>query len=391
MRKRCNVTALGIDKVKHIIGVHSGKGGVGKSTIATNLALALAHREHAVGLLDADIHGPSVGSMLGNRDWPKNGPLEHTIYPLEAHGIKCISMDQITDHDTPVIWRGAMVHGMIEQFLQQVFWGDLDYLIIDLPPGTGDAQISLAQLVPLDGIVVVTTPQELSIVDTLRGMMAFRKLGVPLLGLVENMSYFECPETGQRDAIFGESDPEAIAQQFDMPFLGQIPLEPIVREGSDDGKPIMTSDRETPAKQVMREMAVAVEQQVAQIQQWHQFKVTWNDTLESRHEQPPSEPNAPTSLPIKALWQVDQHTLGLQWHDDRVDILSVQRLRQACPCAHCVDEWSGRPLLDPESVKADLKLVYAKAVGRYALRFEFSDKHQDGIYHWTYMRELGTP
>jgi ATP-binding protein involved in chromosome partitioning len=262
-------------------------------------------------------------------------------------------------------------------------------LVIDMPPGTGDAQISLAQLVPIDGIVVVTTPQELSLADTLRGMVAFRRLGVPILGLVENMSYFVCPETGQKEYIFGVSDPEAIAQQFETAFLGQIPLEPAIREGSDEGKPIMTKISESTAEKAMWGMAETVLAQVKAHAQWQAFSVTWEPDLTTRQDEPPPTGDAPEAMPIRALWQVDQQTLGIHWPNHEVHRLTVRQLRLACPCAHCVDEWSGRPLLDPKSVPDYIQIKEARAVGRYAIRFSFSDGHKDGIYTWPYLHSVG--
>ncbi len=223
----------GVDK---IIAVASAKGGVGKSSVAVNLALALVDRGHKVGLLDADVYGPSVPTMLGIEDAPEITE-DKKIVPVSSHGLQVISMGLLLPPDQPVIWRGPLVFSAIKQFLKDVNWSDLDYLIVDMPPGTGDAQLTIVQQVPLSGVVMVTTPQEVALKDVRRGIMMFRETEVPVLGIVENMSYFECPDSGKQYDIFGHGGGAAVASQYELPLLGEIPIDPIIRTGGDTGKP----------------------------------------------------------------------------------------------------------------------------------------------------------
>lgn len=228
--------------VKHIIAVSSGKGGVGKTTVSVNLSVALAKAGATVGLLDADIYGPNVPLMMGvNRQPDTNG---EKIIPLEAHNIKLMSLGLITDENTPIIWRGPIVGKVIQQFMIDVLWGELDFLIVDLPPGTGDAQLTLAQTVPLSGAIIVTTPQNVALEDVHRGIAMFHKVNVPILGVVENMSYFMCPCCGDRTPLFGEGGGTRIAEAFHLPLLGQIPIQPDVRIGGDEGHPIALGENE---------------------------------------------------------------------------------------------------------------------------------------------------
>ncbi len=233
--------------VRFMIAVASGKGGVGKSTVSTNLALALAMKGFTVGLLDADIYGPSQQMMLGIHGRPEIDEQDEKIVPMERHGVRTMSLGLITDPDTPVIWRGPMVMKAIDQFLTDVRWGDLDFMVIDLPPGTGDAQLTLTQKVPLTGAVVVTTPQDISLIDARKGLAMFRKVNVPVLGIVENMSYFICRHCGQREEIFGHGGGRKTAEMLGVPFLGEVPIDPKVVVGGDTGEPIVSMDPESPA------------------------------------------------------------------------------------------------------------------------------------------------
>jgi len=230
--------------VKATIAVASGKGGVGKTTIAVNLAIALAQSGARVGLMDADIYGPNVPIMVGINQPPRT--MGERILPLEAYGVKLMSMGFLVPPDQAVIWRGPMLHNAIRQFLTDVEWGELDYLIIDLPPGTGDVQISLAQSVPLTGGVVVATPQEVALADVVKGITMFRRLDVPVLGVVENMSYFICPHCNQRTEIFAHGGAEQLAQELGVPFLAAIPLDVAIRMGGDSGKPVAALNPDSP-------------------------------------------------------------------------------------------------------------------------------------------------
>ncbi len=234
-----------LPKVKYYIAVASGKGGVGKSTVAVNLAVAIAKKRKNVGLMDADIWGPSLPIMLGVKDRP-HATEQNKIVPLEKYGLKLISIGFLISDDETVIWRGPMVHGAIKQFIEDVEWEDTEYLVIDLPPGTGDAQLSIVQTAPLSGGLIVTTPQDVALVDVKRGVNMFRKLNVPILGIVENMSYLDVPGAEPVD-IFGRGGGRRMAEKFEVPFLGEIPLDPRIRKGGDSGVPIVMSDPDTAA------------------------------------------------------------------------------------------------------------------------------------------------
>jgi ATP-binding protein involved in chromosome partitioning len=248
--------------VKYKIAVASGKGGVGKSTVSTNLALALRGLGYTVGMLDADIYGPSQQMMLGIHGRPQIDESDEKIIPMENHGVKTMSLGLITDPDTPVIWRGPMVMKALDQFLTDVKWGQLDFMIIDLPPGTGDAQLTLTQKVPLSGAVVVTTPQDVALIDARKGLAMFRKVNVPVLGIIENMSFFICNHCGEREEIFGHGGGRKTAELLGVPFLGEIPIDPKVVVGGDSGEPIVVLDPTSAAAQAFRQLAVTVAQQV---------------------------------------------------------------------------------------------------------------------------------
>jgi ATP-binding protein involved in chromosome partitioning len=226
---------------KNVVAVAAGKGGVGKSTVAVNLALALSRTGAKVGLLDADVFGPSIPTMLGPPERPPTAAENQRIVPAQHHGIKVISVGFFVDKDEAVVWRGPMVHKLLQQFLGDVDWGDLDYLVCDLPPGTGDVQLSLSQLIPIAGAVMVTTPQEVSIVDVVKGIAMFEKVEIPILGIVENMSYYVCPACGHHDEIFSHGGGKRLAQEAGTKFLGEIPIDTRIRFGGDAGVPIVVS------------------------------------------------------------------------------------------------------------------------------------------------------
>lgn len=246
----------GIPNVRNVIAVASGKGGVGKTTVSVNLAMALAESGAKVGILDADVTGPNVPIMIGAQGEPraKNGKIE----PIVSYGVKVISISFFVPEGTPVIWRGPMVGGAIQQFLHDVDWGDLDYLVVDLPPGTGDASISLAQLIPLSGVVIVSTPQDVALLDATKSLAMFQKLEASILGLVENMSYFICPHCNERVDIFGHGGAEKAAERLDIPFLGRVPINPKIREGGDQGIPILRSNPKSQEAEAFRQIASQV-------------------------------------------------------------------------------------------------------------------------------------
>ncbi len=253
-------TPVAYPNLGSIIAVSSGKGGVGKSTVATNLAVALARTGARVGLMDADIYGPNVPRMMGVDAPP--GVVNEKIVPLEAFGVKIMSLGFMIDRDQPAIWRGPIVMKIITQFLRDVAWGELDYFIVDMPPGTGDAQLSLVQATMLRGAIIVTTPQEMATGDALRGVRMFQRVGVPVLGIVENMSWFECPHCGKPTPIFGAGGGERLAKETELPLLGQIPLHPQVLENAEVGQPIVAADATSAAARALTALAERVTQAV---------------------------------------------------------------------------------------------------------------------------------
>jgi ATP-binding protein involved in chromosome partitioning len=250
-----------IPGIDAIVAVASGKGGVGKSTTTVNLALALAASGKSVGILDSDIYGPSMPRMLGISGRP-NSPDGRRLHPMENYGVKCMSMGFLVEEDTPMIWRGPMVMSAIEQMLRDVEWGELDVLVVDLPPGTGDAQLTLAQRVPLTGAVIVSTPQDIALLDARKGLNMFRKVEVPVFGIVENMSYYICPECGHRAEIFSHGGARAEAERLGTEFLGEIPLDIAIRETSDAGRPIVVTDPDSALAQTYRAIAARVAEKI---------------------------------------------------------------------------------------------------------------------------------
>src|SRR6185503_20232321 len=228
-----------------VIAISSGKGGVGKSTVATNIAVALAKSGSRVGLMDGDIYGPNIPRMMGVNAPPP--VVNEKIVPLEAHGVKVISLGFLIERDQPAIWRGPIVMKIVTQFLRDVAWGQLDYFLVDMPPGTGDAQLSLVQATHVAGAVIVTTPQEVAVGDALRGAKMFQRVNVPVLGIIENMSWFECPHCGKPSSLFGSGGGERLANELGLPLLGQVPLQPRVMESADRGQPIVVADPQSNA------------------------------------------------------------------------------------------------------------------------------------------------
>ena len=246
-------TPVAYPHLGNVIAISSGKGGVGKSTVASNLAIALTQQGARVGLMDADIYGPNIPRMMGVNAPP---PVENEkIIPLQAHGVKIMSLGFMIERDQPAIWRGPIIMKIITQFLRDVQWGELDYFLVDMPPGTGDAQLSLVQATMVHGAIIVTTPQEVASGDALRGAKMFQRVAVPVLGIVENMSYFICPHCKEKHRIFGSGGGKRLADELDVPLLGEIPFFPGVLEGADRGEPIVVSEPQTPAAQALFELA----------------------------------------------------------------------------------------------------------------------------------------
>lgn len=369
-----------------MIAISSGKGGVGKSTVTANIAVAMAEAGLAVGVVDADIYGPSIPGMLGIAgDKPAMTP-KNMVVPGEAHGVKVISMAMLTDDDKPAILRGPMVAKYLQMFVRQVDWGALDILLLDLPPGTGDIQLTLAQAFPLSGAVVVSTPQDVSLKIARRGLRMMEQVNVPILGVIENMSGFTCPSCGSVTHIFHQGGGEAIAKELDVTFLGRVPLDPAVVDCGDEGTPLIKSAPDSPAASAYRGIAAALAgiganaRGIARPFAW---------TIADGMGKPVSVPNTMDG-PADCLTALDHDATGLrlQWADGCVQHLAPRDLRIACPCAQCRDEVTGKRLLDLATVPLDIRLTRIWSVGNYALGLAFSDGHDTGIYTFKSLRAM---
>ncbi len=349
--------------VKNLIAVASGKGGVGKSTVAANLALALQQSGASVGLCDADVYGPSQGTMFGVSARPETDEQQRLI-PIESHGVKIMSMGLLTNKETPVIWRGPMATRLVQQFMSGVVWGELDYLVIDLPPGTGDVQLTLTQSVPLTGAVIVTTPQDVARTIAEKGLRMFRPVQVPVLGVIENMSYFQCSHCDERTHIFSQGGGETISSELGIPFLGGIPIDPEVALAGDAGEPIVLRSPDSPVAEAYRDIAAKVGAAVAKA------------NFESESADRPTE-----------ILEEDGK-LKILWADGSESLFPYDFLRNHCPCAMCVDEWTGERthliLLLPSNFRA----MTIEPVGNYAIQIGWSDGHNTGIYSFRALKEM---
>jgi ATP-binding protein involved in chromosome partitioning len=342
-----------------MIAVASGKGGVGKSTTAVNIALGLQALGLKVGILDADIYGPSQPRLLGLKGRPQvvSGT---AMRPMEAYGLKAISMGMMVDEDTPIVWRGPMVVQALNQMMRDVVWGELDALIVDMPPGTGDVQLSMAQQAPLSGAIIVSTPQDLALIDARKGLNMFKKVDVPVLGIIENMSYFLCPKCGERSDIFGHGGAEAEAKRLGVPFLGAVPLHMEIRTRSDSGQPVVASAPDSENARIFREIA----------------EKAWSALIGTQSAEPP-------------LLQVPpaRDLLRVSFEDGRSYELSAEMLRVMSPSA----EVQGHSPEQRVTVgnKRNVKIRELAGVGNYAVRITFDDGHNTGLYTWAYLDELG--
>jgi ATP-binding protein involved in chromosome partitioning len=378
--------------IRHIVAIGSGKGGVGKSTVSVNLALVLRQLGGRIGLVDADVLGPSIPGMLGipTGRRPAATPDGNAI-PAERYGVKTISMGMFTDDDTPAVLRGPMVGKYLRMFIGGVQWGVLDYLILDLPPGTGDTQLTLAQSLTLSGAVIVTTPQDVSLKIARRGLRMFEKVHVPILGIVENMSTFTCPHCGQSTDIFRRGGGERMSRQLGVPFLGAIPLDADVVTGGDAGRPIVVDKPKSVAAQAYAAIAAALAAQLhaASATVLKSFAWTWDS-----HEGEPSwlesavRPSGSRTMAI-GFRQRDPRTLSVLWEDGHHDDFDVRDLRLACHCALCIEEMSGRQLLDPKTVRPDVGPRVISSIGNYAIGIDWNDGHNSGIYSFDHLRSLG--
>ena len=377
--------------IRHIIAVGSGKGGVGKSTVSVNLALALQQLGARVGLVDADILGPSIPGMLGiETDEPPLMTPDGKMIPAQRHGLKVVSMAMFTGDDNPAVLRGPMVGKYLNMFVGGVQWGSLDYLILDLPPGTGDTQLTLAQSMPLSGVVIVTTPQAVSLKIARRGLRMFEKVQVNILGIIENMRTFTCPHCGENTDIFRHGGGELMSQELDVPFLGALPLDIDVVTSGDEGRPIVADQPMSVSAKVYASIATAL---VAQLHEavtvLKPFVWKWdsNEGAPGWMEDA-ARPAGSQKTPIGFL-QRDPRTLSILWEDGHRDDFDVRDLRLACHCALCIEEMSGRKLLDPKTIRSDVSPRQIMSIGNYAISFDWNDGHNSGIYSFNDLRELG--
>jgi ATP-binding protein involved in chromosome partitioning len=377
--------------IRHIIAIGSGKGGVGKSTVSVNLAIALQQLGARVGIVDADILGPSIPGMIGIPTGERPATTQSgKMIPAERDGLKVVSMGMLTGDDQPAVLRGPMVGKYLKMFVDGVQWGSLDYLILDLPPGTGDTQLTLAQSMPLSGVVIVTTPQAVSLKIARRGFRMFEKVQVKILGIVENMRTFTCPHCGENTDIFRHGGGEQMSEELGVPFLGALPLDADVVTCGDEGRPIVADQPTSVSAKVYTTIATAlVEQLNAAITVLKPFVWKWDS-----NEGAPAwvegavRPAGSQKTPIGFL-RLDPRTLSILWEDGHRDDFDVRDLRLACHCALCVEEMSGRQLLDPKTIRSDVSPREIVSIGNYAIQFNWSDGHNSGIYSFNDLRALG--
>ncbi len=385
------VSAEKLPGIRHIIAVGSGKGGVGKSTVSVNLALALQQLGARVGIVDADILGPSIPGMLGipTGEPPKQTP-DGKMIPAQRHGLKVVSMGMLTGDDKPAVLRGPMVGKYLKMFVDGVHWGRLDYLILDLPPGTGDTQLTLAQSMPLSGVVIVTTPQAVSLKIARRGLRMFQKVQVKILGLVENMRTFTCPHCGETTDIFRHGGGEQMSRELGVPFLGALPLDADVVTCGDEGCPIVADQPTSVSAKVYAAIATALVEQLHEtVTVLKPFVWKWdsNEGVPAWVESA-AQPAGSQTTPIGFLRR-DPRTLSILWEDSHRDDLDVRDLRLACRCAVCIEEMTGEKLLDPRTIGSDVSPRKIVSIGNYAIQFDWSDGHNSGIYSFNDLRALG--
>lgn len=358
--------APGVPGVKHLIAVASGKGGVGKSTTAVNLALGLQAIGLKVGVLDADIYGPSQPRLLGLSGRPKS--VDGKLRPLVAYGLEVMSMGFLVDEGTPIIWRGPMVVSALQQMLREVAWGQslsgepgLDVIVIDMPPGTGDIQLSMAQQVPLSGAIIVSTPQDLALIDARKGLAMFQRVDVPVLGVIENMSYFVCPKCGERSDIFGHGGAEHEAEKLELPFLGAVPLHMEIRSRSDAGQPIVATNPDGQHARIYKDIAAKA----------------WAEVGRAKSgAKPPTLTVSPSGDTLTAAFEAGE----------RYD-LPAEMLRVMSPSAEVQGHSPDQRVTVAK--KRNVRIKELRPVGNYAVRIVFDDGHDTGLYSWSYLALLG--
>jgi len=348
--------------VKNVLAVASGKGGVGKSTVAVNLAAALAKSGASVGLMDADVYGPSVARMVGGRGKPEGTPAG-LLKPFEAHGMKFMSMGLLVEDNAPVMWRGPMASSLIQQFLTQVDWGELDYLVIDLPPGTGDIQLTLTQMANLAGAVIVTTPQDVASEVAERGLKMFGSVNVPVLGVIENMSYFVCGNCNTRHEIFRPGGGARPSDQWGVPLLGRIPIEPALAGLCDQGIPAVQSDAAAASAEAFMALAERIAASLSTL----------------------ALGGTGTGMPLEV--ESAGKKLLIRWDDGHQTEHGFQELRFRCTCAGCLDEHTGERRITRDQIPADIRPQKVEQTGRYAIQIHWSDGHSHGLYTFDRLRE----
>ncbi len=378
--------------VKNIVAVASGKGGVGKSTAAVNLATALAMSGAATGLIDADIHGPSVAHMLGVSGQPEMAG--NMIRPLVGPaGLKMISMGLLTGDDAPAILRGPMVTKFLTQFIFNVAWGELDYLLLDLPPGTGDVHLTLVQTAPLTGGVIITTPQDVALTIARKGLRMFEKVGVNILGIIENMSHFECSHCHEQTAIFSSGGGRRSSHELGVPFLGEIPIDPRVVVDGDSGKPTVLGQPDSPAGRAYHDIAGQLAAQLAIMalgaKPFSQFHWNWGaNSGAPRWDPAPTTNGGEPTIPA-GIRKVDDHTLTILWRDGVQHDIPLRGFRLDCHCAHCIEEMTGQRLLDPTTISGTIQVDTLSSIGVYAINPVWEDGHRGGIHSYESLRQLG--
>lgn len=352
--------APGVPGIRHMIAVASGKGGVGKSTTAVNLALGFQANGLKAGILDADIYGPSQPRLLGLTGRPEVGE-RNRLQPMIGYGLKVMSMGFMVDEATPVIWRGPMVVQALTQMLREVDWGELDVLVIDMPPGTGDVQLTMAQQVPLSGAIIVSTPQDLALIDARKGLNMFRRTDVPVIGLIENMSYFVCTKCGERHEIFGHGGARDEAERLGVPFLGGVPLHMDIRVLSDSGRPVTVTAPESLHAQIYRELAAKA---------WSELEAAQG-----------SRTKPPELTPVE-----DGRMLRVAFENQAAFDLSAEMLRVMSPSA----EVQGHAPEQRVTVagKRNVRVKALNPVGNYAVKIVFDDGHDTGLFAWPYLEVL---
>jgi len=328
--------------------------------------VTLARAGAKVGLLDADVYGPSIAPMLGETKEEAQGTPSGKVIPFEKSGVRYMSMGKLVDAGSPLIWRGPMASGILQQFLGDVEWGELDYLIVDLPPGTGDIQLTLAQSAPLTGAVIVTTPQAVASAITRKGLALFQQVNVPILGVIENMSGFVCAHCGKTTEIFRRNGGKDLAENLQVPYLGSLPLDPAVAGAGDDGTPFVTASPDSPTAKAYQAVTQSLAAEISRV----------NAAGEA------------TAVPVRVEAE-DPKEVRISFSDGSILRYSHRFLRLECPCAQCVDEHTGERIVKPTDVPEDVRLTGADPVGRYALRLRFSDGHATGLYTYETLKRLG--